>query len=391
MQFLKIFSVLRILLSGRDNIPIIFSLILGLSFSMAVILSTIGIMDGFDYSVRKALREINGDFSVTPYSSLIFKNAPLERFLRSWKKISKIDFCIKMEGFLIQQNTSWAVMIHGVEGITTLKDKEVAIGSELAINQRYKVGDTIVIAMASGNNETNSLPKLTSFRIAQIVHHGLYEKDLRNIYVQAGFLQKLLGWVQGESYNALQITLHPFLTAKDLEEFNTQAKTAFEIRGLRLTPYYHEYGPLLTAVQMEKKTIGLILQIIVVVSIFNCVAFQLYLKEKKSKELFLFEALGLERKWVQWVWPVFSLLIMPICIGISFIFVKIFNIALGSLSVLKLPGEIYHLSRLQLVISHNNLLFVFCSTTISMLIVTKLISRSWKNISLLSQLRKEFH
>ena len=60
-----------------------------------------------------------------------------------------------------------------------------------------------------------------------------------------------------------------------------------------LGPYWEEFQPLLEAVKHEKFIITLILQLVVIISIFNVVAFIFFVNEKKSKEIFLPVIIGL--------------------------------------------------------------------------------------------------
>ena len=53
--------ILGLIFSEKSSIKFAIGVFLGLGFSISVILSTIGIMDGFELSLRRALKKSTGD------------------------------------------------------------------------------------------------------------------------------------------------------------------------------------------------------------------------------------------------------------------------------------------------------------------------------------------
>ena len=160
--------------------------------------------------------------------------------------------------------------------------------------------------------------------------------------------------------------------------------------GFYFKPYWREFASLLEAVKVEKVMISLILQMVVIISIFNILAFIIFINEKKSKELFLFKALGLSKKAMSDLWLKLVFLIWTLSSLLSIVFVQIFKISLLKLSLFELPSEIYSMPRIELYLSWKDYLFVFCLTLVWIMIITFYLLRRLKQKSLLAGLRQEF-
>ncbi len=73
-------------------------------------------------------------------------------------------------------------------------------------------------------------------------------------------------------------------------------------RSFQVEPYWAEYRTLIKAVEVEKTSISLVLQVIVIVAIFNVIAFIIFISEKKAQEFFLLRAFGLSLKQIGIFW-----------------------------------------------------------------------------------------
>ena len=124
-----------------------------------------------------------------------------------------------------------------------------------------------------------------------MIKHGIYQK----IFV-------LFTWKRLSSVNSLgsviKVNLYSLNLPKEMksEDMREREQAIKDLRfkledilgiDFRVKPYWYDYGSLLDAVKIEKFTIGLILQIIVVVSIFNVFPLLPFsMKKKREKSSF---------------------------------------------------------------------------------------------------------
>jgi ABC-type lipoprotein release transport system permease subunit len=344
--------------------------ILGLGFSMAIVLATIGLMDGFEHALKKGAKKALGDFYVTSKNGYFSEqHVFLKNALGQLPGITQTPI-LQVEAFAVHDNKSRAVLVRGVNinDWKKLSDLnlnfapgEIAIGSELQKEMRLKSGEDLLVALPGRSQGEGT--QLINFKIKQIVNHGIYQKDLRFIYIDLAFLQEQLGIRKRINLISITIPESDDETIWD-KKLRQSIPSEFKVR-----PFWYEYTTLIEAVHYEKFLIGIILQIIVVVAIFNVIAFILFLHEKKAQDIFLFKALGMSQK------VLFKCWIMMVCLlGISaslfaIVFVFLFNWMLTHLSLLHLPAQIYYLESLSLRLSTQDYVIVYVASFLWLLII----------------------
>ena len=372
--------------------------IIGLAFSIAVILSTMGLMDGFDQSLRKGLRQSAGEIVMLSQNGFFYQQDSLYSKLRELG-IGEISSIVQTESFLIFNDESRGVIIKGVDDAyarivdlpLVLKSGTVVIGSEIAKISNVKIGDEIVLAFGKGNSTLKGMPALHRFQVSSIITHGVYQKDSRLIYARLEDVQQILELGQKINMLSFNVTKHKDST-NDLEQIENKMRDlryAFS-PGYYFKPYWREFSALIEAVQAEKVLISLILQIIVVISIFNVLAFIIFLNEKKAKELFLFKALGLSKKAMGRIWLQLVLLIWLVACPLAFLLVKLFHFLLLYLPFFELPAEIYYMPRIEMHLSWMDYGFVYLLALFWVMLITFTLLIKLRRKSLLEGLRQEF-
>jgi len=371
---------------------------IGLAFSIAIILSTIGIMDGFEKALREGLKLSSGEITVQSQAGFYGMNGDILKVLEE-NPIRNFSQTIQTESFLITEEEAKGVVVRGIDdtfgevvGLNlNLRDDQVIIGSELAKLYQIKKGDEVVLAFAKGANEFKNMPSLHRFLVHDIVEHGVYQKDLRTVYVHLKQVQDIIG--VGDKINLL--VLNTTKAAPGIDEHKHIENVIRYLKGqlegdFIIRPYWREFSSLIEAAQAEKFMISIILQLIVVISVFNVLAFIYFINETKSKELFLFKALGFSKKAISNIWMKFVLLMWIAACLLAMVMVAIFKILLLKLPFLQLPAEIYQLPRLEMIISIEEYLIVFALALVWILIITFFFMRKMKKTSLLEGLRQEF-
>lgn len=376
------------------------AVVLGFGFSIAVILSTLGIMDGFEKSLRIGLKKSNGDLAINSRNGFFKLDNQLKDSLIK-NHLTKFSPVVQTESFLVVDEESKGVLVKGVDDIygeivglkINLKPGEIAIGSEIAKSLNLKVGDEITLAFAKGNKELKNLPGLYRFKVISIIEHGVYQKDSRLVYLDLEELQSILELSDRVNSLAVNIDQSEFKKVGD-DEFVFKNKISDLNHDLGndfyIKPYWKEFSFLIEAVKVEKVMIALILQLVVIISIFNVLAFIIFVNEKKAKELFLFKALGLSQKILSQLWFRLVILCWLISCGIAFILVQVFKVLLKYIWFLKLPTEIYYMPRLEMYISLKDYALVFFLALIWIMLITSILLRRIKKKSLMEGLRQEF-
>ena len=392
-------SILKIVLHGRSAGKILLATIFSFTFSISVILCTFGLMDGFDYLLKSGLRHSSGDLLITSKKGFFPLTSELKKNLESIHPLAMAPV-IQTEAFAIHEGISKGVLVRGIEGenfsqATGLKlhveNTGLIIGIELAHALKVKVGDEIALTFGRGNASSESLPTVRQFKITALVTHGIYQKDLRLIYLPREVLAQVLGvrdWVN-------LVILSTQDPAKPLESLDLiqidQQKLRRELSiDFFVRPFWSEYSFLIEAVKVEKISISLILQLIVVVAVFNIIAFVIYIMEKKAQDFFFLRAVGMSLHQIMKFWFISIFIVWALACGGAYLLSLLFNWSLANLSFFQIPGEIYVLSSLQIRLDSKAYVIVYLVSLLWVLLAGLFGYWRLKNRPIVQGLRQEF-
>ncbi|MFP5385158.1 MAG: ABC transporter permease [Bacteriovoracia bacterium] len=350
-------SILKIALQGKSSPKILLATIFSFTFSITVILCTFGLMDGFDHLLKSGLRHSSGDILITNRRGFF----PITEELREKISVVKplaIAPVVQTEAFAISGDKSKGVLVRGIEGenFSAATGLEVnvsagfiVVGEELAKQFNIKRGDTLALTFGRGNESADALPMIQTFEVQNIVKHGIYQKDLRFVYLNRSELAELLELRERVNLVILatEATNQPLKSLESIREDQRLLRMEFDPQYI-IRPFWNEYDFLIEAVKVEKFSISLILQLIVIVAIFNIIAFVIYIMEKKAQDFFFLRAIGLALTDLNRFW-FFSVIVIWAfsCVGAYFL-TLLFNWSLQNLEFLQIPGEIYVLSSLSI-------------------------------------------
>lgn len=388
-------NLIKILLSGRASLKFAFGVIIGLAFSMAVILSTIGLMDGFENTLRQGLRKTVGDFSLHSRDGFFALNDDLKRNLES-VGVEAYTPILQLEAFVLKEGKGHGVLVRaldrdGFNTVTGLElpplSKGLVLGSVLRESLDANPNDQVVLSFAQGNDSLNALPSLRPFDVSGEIHHGIYQKDQRFIYADLSQLQQTLSL--DNQVNSVLSRLSLDASTKQVEEAVANLRSSIGADYV-VRPYWSEFRTLLQAVKAEKVMIGLVLQVIVVIAIINAAGFIIFLSESRSQELFLFKALGMsQRKLVYSMSTLVGALWFIACL-LAYAMERFFSFLIVKYGATFLPGDIYYVAGLEPVIALKDYLIVSLGALFWIVIILSFSLRQLRKSPVLQGLRKEF-
>ena len=394
MAKLPLGSLFKIILYGKSSIRFLLGTIFSFSFSMAAILCTIGLMDGFEITLKKALAYANGDIKLTSIEGHFISDKKFREKILKNIDIASLTSVQQVESFALTELGSKGVLVRGVKAkefsaltgldVTGLEDG-VAIGIQFAKSQNLKVGDVLTLALASERSQTQGAAILKEFSVKKIIEHKIYEKDLRFLYIDREVLNNVLTYKE----NLSNIALLKIKNFKNLE----QTVADLELRlgqEYNFEPYWSEFEVLLNAVKVEKNSISLVLQLIVLIAILNIVAFILYISEIKSQDFFMLKALGLSSRETQKFWFVMLFGIWLISIVVCFFLKDLFTYFIQNLNFLKIPGDVYVLSDLKIILDSVDYLYVYGLSFLWIFAIGFVTMKRITKKSVISGLRQEF-
>ena len=393
MTKLPLASLFRIILDKKSALRFLLGTIFSLSFSVAVILSTVGLMNGYTKKLKSALSVSNGDIILKARSGFYSENSIKEK-INTDQSVVASSHLLKIEAFALANNMSKGVLVKGIEPksfskVTGLKlgnlESGIVIGSEFSQQFRLKKGDRLVLAFNSKKAREMGSAVLKEFKIAGIVEHGIYEKDIRFMYLNRASLQEVLD-LRSFTVNEGLIKIR---STDDLELIQSKLESKFR-EDFIFNTYWAEHQVLLDAVEIERDTISIALQLIVLIAVINVIAFKMYVSEIKARDIFMLRALGLSMKNFTRFWYCLLVVIWFVSAGFAFLQVLLLDNFILKLPLFQLPGDIYKLSQLKILLKVDDYLIVFGLSLLWVFIVGFFTIRKIGGKSLLSGLREEF-
>lgn len=391
-------SYFKLFFSDRSSVLFLAAVILGLAFSISVIISTFSLMEGFEQSLESGLQQNQGDISVSGRRHFFTVESVKEIFERL--DISYYSPVITSESFLVTEHEGHGALVKGIipasyKKVTGkdvfLTEDHIAIGAELAKRFSLKVGDDVQILFAAGSKSFSNTPVAHTFKVASIIKSRLYQESLRVVYIDQNRLQKILSL--GAKVNEIIVKMprkYLYPSRNDVQGFANVLQDELGYEFVSRT-FWEKYSGLLQAVKIEKFYIVAILQVIVVVSIFNIMALLVFISEKKAAQIFLLQVLGMTKSRFTYFWYSTVFLFWILGCFLSLGFTTIFSHMLKTWEIFKVPGSVYHLSKLELSMNPYEIIIVFGIVLIWMFAVTWWSLRGWKQGPLIQRMRKEYN
>lgn len=396
MSFVLLKDFLYLFYRDKPSRNFAIATMIGLSFSISVILTTLGLMHGFTVLLKDALNTGNGEVVLTSKRGF-FARSDIDKEEFHALGVKDFSYIIRTDSFLAaNEDGGRAVLVYGVdESFGKINPRlsiplpgELIIGKKLSDHLGINLNDEVSLIFAGGRSSEKYLPNIQVFKVKQIVDFKLNRFSERSVYANLEEVSEVLQ--VGKRVNSVNLKLK-----KDYRSISKIEKVVDDLRSIyyadfKILPFWSEFGTFLRAVEFEKYMIAIVLSVIVIIAIFNCLTFIVYSKEKKAQEIFLLYAIGLSPKKFKFMWLVQNILIWLISLLMALGLVNLYNYLIQNLDIFELPGEVYQLSRLEVMLTQADFLIVSLMSLFFILVFTIITISKVGSKSLSQGLREEF-
>ena len=258
---MKFFALIKDfnLLFFKDRSSKLFALatIIGLSFSISIILCTLGLMDGFSKKMREALNLGHGEIVLTSYDGF-FK--PDNNDFKDLKDIGveNIAYVVRTQSFATVKSKGKAVFVLGIDEAFSKISKEfpipkpgeIVIGKSLSEGLTISKGDSLALSFAAGRSGEKYLPNNASLKIKGIIHFKIHNFDERFVYANMQDVQKFIGI--SNLVNVAKLKLNNTLATPEKISGVVEKLRSIFLYEYRVMPYWSEFATFLRAVEFEK-------------------------------------------------------------------------------------------------------------------------------------------
>ena len=283
-----------------------FSLI-GIALGVATLIVVMSVMNGFRQELFQRVMGLNGHMNVYAMQGpMIDYHSTLDR-IRQLHEVVDVTPTVEAQALVTKDGGASGVYVRGMEPDAIMRrpsiadhisagalkdfgDDNIAIGVRMAQRLDVHVGDTItLISPVSKNTVFGAAPRLRGYKIAAIFDVGMFEYD--NNFVYMPILAAQVFFRMGESISALEILV------KDPQHMRAARSDIVGAigGGYRLLDWQQNNSSFVTALQVERNVMFLILTMIILVAAFNIISSLIMLVKDKGRDIAILRTMGATR------------------------------------------------------------------------------------------------
>ena len=364
---------------GFISVIAIFSF-LGIMLGVATLIIVMSVMNGFRAELLGRILGLNGHLTIQSEAAPI-----LRLFLFVTDAVGEMPGVVMANPIIEGQVMATAdrgasgVMVRGVRPEDLAKESAIAkgiregslrdfqgddaavIGHRLARKLGLRVGDQITLISPQTNTTPfGSVPRLVRYRVAAVFDVGMFEYDSAFVYLPFEAAQVYFR-LQGQA-SGVEVRLADPLKAREAA------------RGImqRLGPQYRLYdwqqanAQFVSALEVERNVMFLILTLIIVVAAFNIISSMIMLVKDKGRDIAILRTMGTSRGTIMRIFVIAGASIGVLgtasgfALGLAFsLNIESIRQALQAMTGWQLfPAEIYFLSQLPAKVDSTEVVYV---------------------------------
>ena len=233
----------------------------------------------------------------------------------------------------------------------------VLMGSRLAARMQAFIGDTLTL-IAFENLTVDPMgmpsPSIRLYEVTGTFTTGMYDYDIKNIYVPIEAAQEQLGILDGDRVGGLGVRVRDPDEAGPVSD-SIQAALGYEFQAISWST---TNGALFSALELEKLAMYLILTLIVVVAAFNIVSTLVMVVVDRTREIGILKSMGMTDRMILRIFMIQGLSIGVIGTTAGTILGLVIAWALDTFEIIKIPAEVYFVEKLPVSIHATDVVMI---------------------------------
>lgn len=396
---------------GFVSVVSLFSVI-GITLGVAALIIVMSVMGGFRQSLLDTVLGTTGHATIQQYGYTDSKAERIKPKILEVKSIVSAHALISGQGMLVANRQANGVMIKGVdkgkqkevqsfliEGENaTLENNQVFIGNELANKLGIRVGNYVSLISPDGTHTiAGFIPRIKRLKVKGIFKFGMYQYDSSFIYTNIDTAQMF--FKMGEQITGIEIKVkNPLKIDKAKEDIQIKLQDVDPNLPLaQVTTWKQTNLEFFKALEIEKRTMFIILMLIIIVATFNIITGQMMLVNEKIKDIAILRSMGASSSQVQKVFFYSGLLLGLIgtfsgtilgCI-ITLNLTSIVHFVEKTFNTTLFSGEVYFLDELPAILDIQDIIAVVTVSILLTVISSWIPSRKASRLDPVETLRNE--
>ena len=291
---------------GFISVITTFSL-LGIFLGVATLIIVMAVMNGFRQELVGRILGLNGHLNVYGYGGPMTDYEPLAERIRAVDGVVMVSPAIEAQALVTRGSIASGAIVRGVPSAYMTARPSIAenlagdpadfagpdviaIGDRMAARFRVTLGDELTLISPQGTaGPFGTQPRMRAYRIAAIFDVGMSEYDSNFIYMPIEAAQVLFRLPDAVS------TLEVFLDAPD--DLDAARARLLPVVGGEawLYDWQQDNASFITALQVERNVMFLILTLIILVAAFNIISGLVMLVKDKGRDIAILRTMGATR------------------------------------------------------------------------------------------------
>lgn len=283
------------------------SSMLGIALGVAVLITVLSVMNGFDQEIRGRVFGMANHVTVTTLSARIQEWEPIADQLSHYPGVVDAAPFVSGQGILVNQGQNHPVVLVGIlpskeQHVSTILQKVtqgsfndllpghygIVLGEKLATSLGATIGDKLnLLVPAATITPMGIMPRFKVFTVVAIFKIGNgfgFDSDMA--FLQMKDAQTLLQL--GNAVSGLRLKLQDFYAAPQISEGISKLLPSNYI----VSNWTEDYGSLFHAISLEKTMMFLILLLLVAIAAFNLVSTLVMVVTDKRSDIAILRTLG---------------------------------------------------------------------------------------------------
>src|ERR1700733_2721669 len=258
-----------------------FSLI-GIALGVATLIVVMSVMNGFRQELFQRVLGLNGHLSVYAMQGALTDYDPMLEKIRHVPEVQDAAPIIEAQALITKDGAASGVVVRGIlpealrnrpsvakhivgGSLNDFGEDKIAIGIRMADRLNLQAGDSItLISPVSANTVFGAAPRLRGYKIAAIFDVGMFEYDNNFVFMPLPAAQVFFR--TGAGVSALEIFVK---NPQHLQNVRGDVVAAIGKSGYRLLDWQSNNSSFVTALQVERNVMFLILSLMVAVAALN--------------------------------------------------------------------------------------------------------------------------
>jgi lipoprotein-releasing system permease protein len=300
----------RYMLPGRSEavITLVASISIGVvMLSVAMLVIVMSVMNGFRAELIDRITSLNGHAVVQAYGGRLESWEQVLEQVQATPGVTRATPMVEQPLLATFSGRAEAVLVRGnqaddlerLESSVLMGDmaslqpgnRNIAIGSRLALKMGVRPGDTLTIINPQGRSTPfGTVPRQIGYTVTVVFEVGIYDFDERMVIMPMANAQTLL--LMGDTISAIEVTTED---ADRVPEIMAPVERALEGRAV-VTIWQEMNASLFEALQVERVAMAFALGIIVLVAAFNILSSLVMLVRSKTRDIAIMRTMGARRQ-----------------------------------------------------------------------------------------------